>query len=59
LPWSKHWKQILPERKLRSIAEFIALFPEVKTVIIDGTERLVQRPQDAEPQKEYYSGQKW
>lgn len=52
------YKQVLPARKLRSMAEFVALFPDVKTVILDGTERPVQRPQDAEQQKEHYSGKK-
>lgn len=51
-------KQALPQRKLRSIAEFLACFPEVKSVILDGTERPVQRSQDSERQKENYSGKK-
>jgi DDE superfamily endonuclease/Helix-turn-helix of DDE superfamily endonuclease len=51
-------KQVLPLRKLSSMAEFIDRFPDVKEVIIDGTERPVQRPQDPERQKEHYSGKK-
>jgi hypothetical protein len=51
-------KQALPERKLRSMAEFWTRFPEVKTVILDGTERPVQRPKTAEIQKDNYSGKK-
>ena len=51
-------KQVLPERKINSIAEFLEKFPEVKEVIIDGTERPVQRPKDAEKQTENYSGKK-
>ena len=51
-------KQVLPVRKLRSMAEFLERFPEVKTVILDGTERPVQRPQDPAKQKENYSGKK-
>ena len=51
-------KQALPERKLRSIEEFLARFPEVKEVIIDGTERAVSRPKDPEKQQEHYSGKK-
>ena len=51
-------KQALPQRKLRSMAEFLACFPEVKSVILDGTERPVQRPKDSERQKENYSGKK-
>lgn len=49
-------KMVLPERKLESLEQFLERFPEVKTVILDGTERPVQRPQDAEKQKEHYSG---
>ena len=51
-------KQVLPERKLHSLEQFLARFPEVKEVIIDGTERPVQRPQDPEKQKAHYSGKK-
>ncbi len=51
-------KQALPERKLRSLKEFLERFPEVQEVIIDGTERPVQRPQDSQKQKEHYSGKK-
>ena len=49
---------LLPERKLESIEQFLARFPEVREVILDGTERPVQRPKDAEKQKEHYSGKK-
>ena len=51
-------KQALPERKLRSLQEFLERFPEVKEVILDGTERPVQRPQDSAQQKAHYSGKK-
>ena len=51
-------KQVLPERKINSIAEFLEKFPEVKEVIIDGTERPMQRPKDAEKQTANYSGKK-
>ncbi|WP_240866025.1 transposase [Cylindrospermopsis raciborskii] len=51
-------KQVLPARKLRSMEEFTERFPDVKEVIVDGTERPVQRPQNRERQKEYYSGKK-
>lgn len=52
------YKQALPVRKLRSLEEFLKQFPEVKTVILDGTERPVQRPKNSEKQKEHYSGKK-
>ena len=51
-------KQALPERKVRSLEEFLERFPEVKAVILDGTERPVQRPKDPQKQKEHYSGKK-
>lgn len=51
-------KQALPERKVRSMEEFLERFPEVGEVIFDGTERPVQRPKDRDKQKEHYSGKK-
>lgn len=51
-------RMVLPERKIVSIERFLELFPEVKAVILDGTERPVQRPQDGEKQKAHYSGKK-
>ena len=51
-------KQVLPLRKLCSMKEFIEQFPEVKVVLIDGTERPLQRPQGTEEQKAHYSGKK-
>lgn len=51
-------KQALPERKVRSMEEFLERFPEVKAVSFDGTERPVQRPKDSDKQKEHYSGKK-
>jgi DDE superfamily endonuclease/Helix-turn-helix of DDE superfamily endonuclease len=51
-------KQVLPERQIRSIEEFLDRFPEVREVILDGTERPVQRPQDPDKQKSHYSGKK-
>lgn len=45
-------KVVLPERKLESIEAFLERFPGVKRVMIDGTERPIQRPQDAEAQRD-------
>lgn len=45
------YKQALPARKIRSIEEFVERFPEVKEVIVDGTERPVQRPKDSQKQR--------
>lgn len=41
-------KMVLPERKIESIERFLEQFPDVKAVIVDGTERPVQRPQDSQ-----------
>lgn len=51
-------KRALPERKLTSVEEFVARFPSVERVIVDGTERPIQRPRDPEAQKLNYSGKK-
>jgi hypothetical protein len=48
----------LPERKLSSIEEFVERFPGVKRVMVDGTERPIQRAKDREQQRENYSGKK-
>lgn len=50
------WQAMLPQRRIGSIEEFIQRFPAVKDVFIDGTERPVQRPQQAKAQQELYSG---
>lgn len=52
----KSW--VLPERKISSVEEFLRRFPKVKELIIDGTERPVQRPKDKKKQRERYSGKK-
>ncbi|WP_245562215.1 transposase family protein [Stanieria cyanosphaera] len=51
-------KMALPERKLNSIEAFLERYPKVKKVIIDGTERPIQRPKNPEKQKLHYSGKK-
>lgn len=51
-------KMVLPERKIESIEQFLERFPEVSEVIVDGTERPVQRPQDKDNRKAHYSGKK-
>lgn len=50
------WQAVLPQRRIGSMEEFIQRFPAVKDVFIDGTERPVQRPQQAKAQRELYSG---
>ncbi|MBD2081736.1 transposase family protein [Leptolyngbya sp. FACHB-17] len=51
-------EMVLPERKLRSLEAFMEVFPGVERVMIDGTERPVQRPKDTEQQTLNYSGKK-
>ena len=51
-------KLVLPARKLDSLDAFFARFPEVKRVMIDGTERPIARPQDPAAQQANYSGKK-
>lgn len=48
----------LPKRKVSSMEEFIKLFPEVKDVFIDATEREINRPKSSKKQKRHYSGKK-
>ncbi len=51
-------KIALPERKLDSVEAFIERFSGVNQVMIDGTERPIQRPQAPERQTLNYSGKK-
>ena len=47
----------LPERRPAKLVEVLAACPEL-TFLIDGTERPINRPQDKDDQKTYYSGKK-
>ena len=49
-------KQVLPVRKIRSVEEFMRLFPHEKDLLIDGTERRTQRSTQAKTQRKHYSG---
>lgn len=51
-------KIALPQRQMRTIEEFFQAFPEAKDLIVDGTERPIQRPKDKDKQKANYSGKK-
>lgn len=51
-------KMVLPKREIHTFEELFEAFPEVRDVIIDGTERPIQRPKDNEKQKKNYSGKK-
>lgn len=49
---------VLPTRKISTPEEFIKLFPGVKEVFGDATERRIKRPIDQKKQKKVYSGKK-
>ena len=51
-------KMSLPPRKINNVEDFLTRYPGVKRVMIDGTERRIQRPKDKEKQKLNYSGKK-
>jgi len=51
-------KQALPKRKITSADAFFRLFPQVKDVFVDGTERRVQKPKNLKRRNKLYSGKK-
>lgn len=51
-------KFILPKRQIATMDEFIKLFPEIKDIFVDATERSVQRPVNNKKQRRLYSGKK-
>lgn len=51
-------KLVLPQRKISSPEEFLKLFPEVKDVFGDATERRINRPRNIKHQRKTYSGKK-
>lgn len=50
--------QVLPKTEFKSPEEMREAFSGVNTLIIDATERVIQRPQDDTIQKETFSGKK-
>lgn len=50
-------EQYLPERRPAKLEAVLSACPEL-VFLIDGTERPINRPQDKEKQKRYYSGKK-
>ena len=50
-------EQQLPERNPRKLEQVLAACPELEFVI-DGTERVINRPQDKAKRDEHYSGKK-
>ena len=49
---------VAPKREFQSVEEFQAHFANTETLIFDGTEQRIERPQDPNGQKENYSGKK-
>jgi len=50
--------QCLPRRNFKDAAEFAECFRQEETLIFDGLEQRVQRPNDDEAQRDCYSGKK-
>lgn len=50
--------QYLPRREFKDAAEFASYLQKETTVIIDGLEQRMQRPNDDEVQRDFYSGKK-
>lgn len=50
--------QLLPRRKFKDAAEFAECFKQEKTLIFDGVEQRMQRPNDDVVQRDFYSGKK-
>lgn len=48
----------LPARSFKDAAEFAAYLQQEETLIFDGVEQRIQRPQENAVQKDYYSGKK-
>lgn len=51
-------KLVLPVRKISSPEEFEKLFPGIKDVFGDATERRIERPKNIKHQRKTYSGKK-
>ena len=50
--------QFLPHRKFKDATEFAEYFKQEETLIFDGVEQRVQRPNDDAAQRDCYSGKK-
>lgn len=50
--------QCLPRREFKDAAKFASYLQNETTVIIDGLEQRMQRPNDDEVQRDFYSGKK-
>ena len=51
-------EMVLPARKISNVEELLEAFPDVRDLLIDGTERPIQRPKDDEKQKELTDDEK-
>ncbi len=49
---------MMPHREFKTVAELTLALNGVDQIIIDATERAYRRPQEAEQQREHYSGKK-
>jgi hypothetical protein len=49
---------VMPERKIRSVEEFLRKFPQIKDIFVDGTERRVNKPKKIKTRNKLYSGKK-
>lgn len=49
---------VLPKRRIENVEAFLKLFPDVKDLFIDGTERRVERSSEYKKQRLDYSGKK-
>ncbi len=49
---------MMPPREFKSVEELTLALQGVDQIIIDATERTYRRPQDAQQQREHYSGKK-
>ncbi len=46
----------MPERKIRTVEEFLQRFPGEKDLLIDGTERRTRRSNNPKTERKHYSG---
>jgi len=64
LPMSKEIEIVIENyekgkvKKVRDLGELLRELPEVRKLVVDGSEQRINRPKDSEKRKEYYSGRK-
>ena len=51
-------QDFMPKRNFLNVQEFLDCFKDEEELILDATEQRIQRPNDYEIQKDYYSGKK-